>query len=264
MLNLGLVKLSRTNGFLGFSEGDGAILSYNGRPLFVLTQKEESVLQHILSVLGFGTVRRTNNNGTIVYRYIVEDFTGILLLAAIFNGNLVIPHRQEQLGKWLLDINRKLVTPGSRIYGLCSTIVISTCLFKPSLKDAWLSGFTDAEGTFNVNITKRANTVTGYRVQLRYLLDQKYAIDLLTHISTLFGHGKVIVRSTDMYRYYCDSFIGLGKVCNYFESFPLKTKKSNSFYNWLKVFKMVLNKEHLTVEGLETIRSIKKSINPKN
>ena len=132
------------------------------------------------------------------------------------------------------------------------------------MKDAWLSGFTDAEGTFNVNITKRTNTVTGYRVQLRYLLDQKYAIDLLTHISTLFGHGKVIVRSTDMYRYYCDSFIGLGKVCNYFESFPLKTKKSNSFYNWLKVFKMVLNKEHLTADGLETIRSIKKSINPKN
>ena len=77
MLNLGLVKLSRTNGFLGFSEGDGAILSYNGRPLFVLTQKEESVLQHILSVLGFGTVRKIDNNGTIVYRYIVEDFTGI-------------------------------------------------------------------------------------------------------------------------------------------------------------------------------------------
>ena len=67
-----------------------------------------------------------------------------------------------------------------------------------------------------------------------------------------------------MYRYYCYSLIGLGKVCNYFESFPLKTKKSNSFYNWLKVFKMVLNKEHLTNEGLETIRSIKKTINPKN
>jgi hypothetical protein len=74
-------------------------------------------------------------------------------------------------------------------------------LFKTSLKDGWLSGFTDAEVTFNVNITKRATTVTGYRVQLRYLLDQKYAIDLLTHISTLFEHGKVIVRSTDMYRY---------------------------------------------------------------
>ena len=44
----------------------------------------------------------------------------------------------------------------------------------------------------------------------------------------------------------------------------LKTKKSNSFVNWLKVYKLVLNKEHLTNEGLETVREIKKAINPKN
>lgn len=241
---------------MGFSEGDGAILSYNGRPLFVLTQKEEYLLQHIFSVVGFGTVRKIDTKGTIIYRYIVEDFTGILLLATIFNGNLAIPHREEQLGKWLSDINHKLVTPSSRIYGLCTTIVPKRELFKPSLKGGWLSGFTVAEGTFNVNITKRAFTVTGYRVQVRYLLDQKYAIDLLTHISTLFGHGKVIIRSTNMYRYYCDSIIRLGNACSYFESFPLKTKKFNSFTNWLKVYKMILNKEHLTAEGLDIVRAI--------
>jgi hypothetical protein len=116
--------------FVGFAEGDGAILSYKGRPLFVLTQKEESVLQHIFSVLGFGTIRKIDTKGTIIYRYIVEDFTGILLLATIFNGNLAIPHREEQLGKWLSDINQKLVTPGSRIYGLCSTIVLNANYLK--------------------------------------------------------------------------------------------------------------------------------------
>ncbi|OSX56139.1 hypothetical protein POSPLADRAFT_1160876, partial [Postia placenta MAD-698-R-SB12] len=250
--------------FVGFSEGDGAILSYNGRPLFVLTQKEELILQHILSVLGFGTIRKIDKKGTIFYRYIVEDFTGVLLLALIFNGNLAIPNRVKQLDKWLSEINLKLSTKGSRIYGLCSTIVPSTCLFKPSLNNAWLSGFTDAEGCFNVNITKRENTLTGYRVILRYVLDQKYALDELTYISSLFGYGKVIIRSTDMYRYYCNSIIGLVNVCNYFKSFPLKTKKSNSLANWLKVYKMVLNKEHLTTEGLEMIRVIKKTINPKN
>ena len=201
-------------------------------------------------------MRKIDEKGTIFYRYVVEDFTGVLLLALIFNGNLAIPKRVIQLDKWLSEINLKLSTKGSRIYGLCSTIVHSTCLFKPSLKNAWLSEFTDAEGCFNVTITKRENTVTGYRVKLRYVLDQKYALDELTYISTLFGHGKVIVRSTNMYRYCCDSFIGLGTVCSYFESFPLKTKKSNSFVNWLKVYKMVLKKEHLTVEGLDTVRAI--------
>ena len=73
-------------------------------------------------------------------------------------------------------------------------------------------------GTFNINITKRDNTKTGYRVQLRYLLDQKYAMELLTLIKTLFNHGKVIVRKEDMYRYYCDTFVGLASIIAYFDT----------------------------------------------
>ena len=49
--------------FVGFTEGDGAILIYNGRPFFVLTQKEELILQHIWSVLGFGVVRKIDLKG---------------------------------------------------------------------------------------------------------------------------------------------------------------------------------------------------------
>jgi hypothetical protein len=37
--------------FIGFSEGDGAILTYKGRPTFVITQKEKEILLHIQKVL---------------------------------------------------------------------------------------------------------------------------------------------------------------------------------------------------------------------
>lgn len=43
--------------FIGFSEGDGAILTNKGRVKFVITQKESDILYHIQKVLGFGTVR---------------------------------------------------------------------------------------------------------------------------------------------------------------------------------------------------------------
>ena len=66
----------------------------------------------------------------MLHRYIVGDFTGVLLLALIFNGNLAIPNRVKQLDKWLSEINIKLVTQGSRIYALCSTIVPNTSLFR--------------------------------------------------------------------------------------------------------------------------------------
>jgi hypothetical protein len=104
-------------------------------------------------------------------------------------------------------------------------------LLLPSLSDAWLSGFTDAEGCFNVNIEKRLHTKTGHRVIIRFLLDQKEALNLFLHIQDLFGHGQVNLRSNTnyIYRYHVNTFKGLITVRNYFLTYPLKTKKKESF-----------------------------------
>lgn len=113
-----------------------------------------------------------------------------------------------------------------------------------------------------MNISTRSNTVTGFRVQVRFFLDQKYAG--LQGIRDLFGYGLVIERKIDMYRYYSTSFIGLSPISQYFASFPLKSKKVKSFANWLTVYKMVINKEHLTDDGLVAVRQIKRTININN
>jgi hypothetical protein len=255
--------------FIGFAEGDGAILSHKGRPRFVLTQKESLILEHINKILGFGKVSKFGSGKNSYSRYIVDDIKGIILLSLIFNGNLVLFHRVRQLGKWIDDINAKLQNPNAcftsqPIFKFYSNIILKTYLFLPSLNNAWISGFTDAEGTFNVNITVRKSTVTGYRVQLRFILDQNFALNQLTYIRDLFGYGSVIHRKKDTFRYYCESFLGMGLICTYFEKFPLKTKKSISLANWLKVYNMVLNKEHLTEEGLKKVREIKQTININN
>jgi len=44
-------------------------------------------------------------------------------------------------------------------------------LKQPSLFDAWLSGFTDAEGCFSIRINYLRNN---YYLQYLYILDQKY------------------------------------------------------------------------------------------
>jgi len=127
--------------FIGFAEGDGAILSYNGRPTFVLTQKEGAILYHIQSILGFGTVRQSGN----YYCYFVEDLKGVILLCLLFNGNLVLQHRIIQLSKWIDNINNSLSNLGSRYYNFTAAIVHNIIPFVPTLADAWISGFTDAE-----------------------------------------------------------------------------------------------------------------------
>lgn len=255
-------NLSKTNAspdwlawFVGFSEGDGAILTSQGSPSFVLTQKEPEILYHVQEMLGFGNVRKFDG----FYRYIVTDQKNILLLAALFNGNLVLAHRQSQLSRWVNVLNSKSSTP----------LTIISTLAVPSLRDAWLSGFTDAEGCFNVSISKRGartNTVVGYRVILRFLLDQKNEQFTLTRVRDLFGYGQVSLRkeTNNVYRYSTNSFKGLILVRDYFLAFPLKSKKASSFTNWNKVYTMVLNKQHLLVQGLDEIRAISKTINVNN
>jgi hypothetical protein len=234
--------------FVGFCEGDGSLMTSSiNRLTFVLTQKEGRILYQIQRILGFGVVRHfTEGNG--YYRFIVERKEDIRMLALLFNGNLVITYRLGQLKSWCESL-------GS-INFIRSTVL-------PSLTDAWLSGFTDAEGCFNVNITARPNTVTGFRVQCRFFLDQKNAEILLKFIRSLFGYGSVRIRkNTDgVYRYGNDSVKGLASVQAYFLAFPLKTKKAKSFMKWNQAYTMMVNKEHLTHDGLAKVRIIAKSVN---
>jgi hypothetical protein len=263
--------------FIGFSEGDGAILTTKGKARFVLTQKEGAILYHIQEVLGFGAVRQFEG----YYRFTVTDTQSILLLVYIFNGNLVLPHRQKQLGEWIKALNKEAylnLAPSKKLilknFFKVATLANSSLgrsfggstLMKPDLSDAWLSGFTDAEGCFNIAIQPRPNTVTGYRVNLRFLLDQKNAESTLLHVRDLFKFGQVFVRkdTNGVYRYNNNTFKGLLPVRDYFLAFPLKTKKADSFKHWVEVFTMILNKEHLVPEGLIKIRAIAKIINHKN
>ena len=249
--------------FIGFVEGDGAILTFNNKLQFVVTQKEKKILDEIKDNLGFGKIKhftsaKLNNE---FHRFIVDDNENILILTHLFNGNLILKHRQAQLKSWINVINSKKINKENG-----SQILLSNNIILPTLKDPWISGFTDAEGCFNINIGARENTVTGYRVIPRFFLDQKDAFETLNYIRNLFGFGKVSLRSgtQDVYRYGVDSFKSLNPITNYFNTYPLKSKKQISFLNWSKVYNMLLNKEHLTDKGLSKIREIKKTINVNN
>lgn len=248
--------------FIGFAEGDGAIQTYaeGKRVRFVLTQKESDILYSIQHKFNIGVVRHfpqgksgKNNN---FYRWMVDEPSHILLLAFLFNGNLALDNRIKQLALWVNALNNRF---GSDTIKLNNTPVSIT------LQDAWLSGFTDAEGCFNVSITANTRYTLGYVIKMRYLLDQKDNL-ILNKICELFGFGKVTLRSgTDnVYRYTATGFKSLNVVISYFKLFPLYTKKAISFEKWLTVHNQVSNKLHLTDEGLAQVRILQKQINLNN
>lgn len=243
--------------FVGFIEGDGAIQYYDKTgPLLVLTQKEGKIQYNIKEKQNIGRI--TYNKKNDYYRWIVNKKTDIQLILEILNGRLVLQKRANQLKKWInwlryndpINYSQLLLQPQ----------------VSPSIYNAWLSGFTDAEGCFNVNIVKRSKTCTGYRVQQRYILDQKSSKSELTSISTIIFNnvGKVSIRksiSKDMYRYSVTSFKSQTLIIDYFTKYPQKTKKQIDYNKWSYIHTMVQNKEHLSELGLIKIRNLKKEIN---
>ena len=235
--------------FIGFSEGDGCIAVYDNKCRFIISQKEGDILYHIKNVLKIGQVSK-NKDG--YYRYSVSNKDEIMKLSYIFNGNLCIPYRIKQLSLWFIINNESFI----------SKPVL------PTLKDSWLSGFTDAEGCFSTSIIKRKDSHgLAHRVKLRFILDQNNFKNNFMHISSLFNNsGFISLRpnSSNQYRFTIESYKSIPFVISYFNNYPLKTNKSYSYFMWLDVFKCVMNKEHLTREGLLKIREIIKKININN
>jgi len=248
--------------FIGFAEGDGAIQTYaNGTKVrFVITQKESDILYHIYKMLNIGTVKHfpqgTSGNKNDFYRLIVDKGSHVLLLAFLFNGNIALSHRIQQLALWVKVLNNR--------FGV-NTISLINLPVSVTLQDAWLSGFTDAHGCFNVSITSNQRYALGQVIKMRYLLDQKHST-ILNTVRDIFGFGKVTLRSgtTGVYRYTATGFKSMKQIINYFKVYPLQTKKAISFSKWLAIYVMVTDKSHLTLEGLYKVKTLQKQINLNN
>lgn len=82
------------------------------------------------------------NNQTHHYR--VRDKDNILKLISLFNGNIITKYKRIQFKLWVGAFNQKYKTNVSLVEPLS----------KISLNNAWLSGFTDAEGCFTCSLIK--------------------------------------------------------------------------------------------------------------
>ena len=232
--------------FIGFTEGDGAIIIAKNSPYFVITQKEKEILHHISDVLGIGYVKDFDKFS----RFMVFSKKDINVLISIFNGNLFLNKRKIQLKKWL-DITN---TP------------INNNKFVPSLKDGWISGLIDAEGCFNITLFKRKAMILGYQVKLRFMIDQSESLNdmivLKEILNLILTHRKLKKGAIgNMHRIETSSFNKLPLIINYINFFNLKTKKKESFDKWVEAYNMTLGKQHLNKEGLDKIRLLSKRVN---
>lgn len=234
--------------FLGFAEGDGHIGINGDIAVFVLTQKESKILNEIKETLKFGYVKEFDGFS----RYIVREQSCVFLLFHLFNGNLHLLPKIEQLVAWEKLWNSKSKNKDN----LLKTI---TKPFQLSFFNSWFSGFVDAEGCFNAYVAKSNKSVC-----LRFIVDQKEGALFFKALKQMLIYGSIYNRKNNNARYAVSNLNSLGIIINYFNQFSLRTKKRLAFAKWVDIYNCVLNKEHKSPEGIAKIKLLSKLINKDN
>jgi len=131
------------------------------------------------------------------------------------------------------------------------------------LNPHWISGFTSAEGNFDVRMPA-TNSKLGHRVQLRFRISQHSRdLILMQKIAEYLGSGKI-------YKYPGKSAVSMSivdfkditnTIVPLFNENPIIGTKLHDYIDWCKIHSLMLNRSHLTVEGINSIRKIKSGMN---
>jgi hypothetical protein len=256
----------------GLWEGDGHIWIPNtthapsGKrytPHFVITFNEVDyplvlVLKNILG----GTIRHKKESSA--YVLVISSISGLSMIINLINGYLRTP-KIDQFNKLITWINNNSNNNFSINEPDTSSI----------LKNGWLSGFIDADGSFSIII--RNKTIDGKgkdRVEARVRIEQrredpktnKSYESILKLIAETFGVQLNTTIHNGNINYYVISITSPTKLViliNYLNEYSLFTSKYLNFKDFSSCVDIMLNKKHLTMPGREKIGILKEGMNNK-
>jgi hypothetical protein len=133
----------------------------------------------------------------------------------------------------------------------------------PSDLGNYLAGFTDGEGSFNVSFRKREDFKIPWKISLCFNLSQKDPV-ILSQFKKHLKCGTIRERKHDgVWCYEVNNFNAIQtNVIPFFNRFGfLSAKKKRDFSKFKKIAKLIENKDHLTIEGIEQILKIRKEMN---
>ena len=134
-----------------------------------------------------------------------------------------------------------------------------------SVNPWFITGLTDAEGSFIVQIIKDDSRKLGYFVLVSFELalnvKDRLLLDLLKE--TMGNTGNIHYNpQDDTFKYKVSNLEGLiNFVIPYFQLYPLHTQKRSDFELFVRIILIINRKEHLTLEGLQKIINLKASMN---
>jgi cytochrome c oxidase subunit 1 len=219
--------------FVGFIEGDGCFFGdeKNKRLFFKVRQKDPKVLYLIRKYLGFGVVSKQTDN---YWTYTVSAIDQIVVLINLFNGKLLLEKTNKRfVEQWLINYNRWYVNP--LLYKGPGTFV--------GLNNAWLCGFTDADGSLGFRLQTRSDNHKK-RLRIYWYVDQSLELSFFQKMRELLGFGFIEVKKKSNYsspnaahnRFRTDSISHCITLKAYFHKYtPITTKLHIRYIRWCYV-----------------------------
>jgi hypothetical protein len=85
--------------------------------------------------------------------------------------------------------------------------------------------------------------------------------NLLEALQRTFNVGKIYKHGPDSVQYRVSSLSNLEVIVEHFDKYPLKTLKHADYVLFKQAINLIINKEHLSLEGLLKLVSIKATLN---
>jgi len=135
----------------------------------------------------------------------------------------------------------------------------STCGVN-NLHPNYIAGLIDGEGSFNITISKDDSRSAGHRVVCEMHVTQKtHSASVLYLLKEFFGCGVVKIdnKNTDGLKDQLSSIVDISRVLiPHLDKYPLLTSKYLNYLTFKKAIKMLENKEHLTLQGIEKLKNM--------
>lgn len=131
------------------------------------------------------------------------------------------------------------------------------------LNGHWITGFTDAEGCFSVQVVENSTHVTGWAIKPVFTIKlHKRDKELLIKIRSYFEEaGIVFIRGKFAHYNVHSKKEIMEKIIPHFNKYSLITRKQKDFLIFKEILNIIDKKEHLNNDGLSKIIELKSSLN---
>lgn len=258
----------------GLWEGDGSIWIpkttyapsgklYTPHFYIIFHDKDYPLVLALQKLIG-GTIRNKSENHAYVLT--VSSINGLQNVIYLMNGYLRTP-KVHQFNKLIQWINTN--------YFSTEPIVCNDVDTSPIISNAWLSGFIDADGSFDVKVREKSFDGKGKnRVEARLRIEQRI-IDPSTKLSyysvmksiasSLNVELNIFLHNEDI-EYYIISVTSPAKLKTliyYLDTNSLFSSKLLNYLDFKYCVNLMLSRKHLTEQGRDNIKIIKAGMNRK-